>query len=220
LSYTDRDRTIALAGMFQAASLTQELARTGKAASEPLSHSLASVFVADANRAEDVFSGLEGVASGLQTIRAKFDARGSGQDIEVARYVISMIQLEARLRRTRGVMDALSNGIDGLKNQAEYFRKASGEDELHPTVIENLADLYSSTLSNLPPRIMVSGEPEFIRSDAIAARIRAVLLAGVRAAVLWHQVGGRRWHLVFKRSRFVDQARRLLEELREPRAVH
>lgn len=220
MSYTDRDRTIALAGMFQAASLTQELARAGKAERAALACTLSSIFVADAQQTEDVFGGLAGVVSGLEAIRANSDAQSSGQDLELARYVISMIQLESRLRRNKAVMDRLSEGVDGLRNQAEYFRKASGEDEIHSTVIDNLADLYGRTLSNLPPRIMVSGEPEHIRSDVIAARIRAVLLAGVRAAVLWRQTGGRRWHLVLKRNRFRDEARRLLDELRGNHVVH
>ncbi|MGH8570919.1 MAG: DUF489 family protein, partial [Gammaproteobacteria bacterium] len=34
-------------------------------------------------------------------------------------------------------------------------------------------------------------------------KIRAVLLAGVRAAMLWHQIGGRRWHLPVFRKRIL-----------------
>jgi high frequency lysogenization protein len=36
------------------------------------------------------------------------------------------------------------------------------------------------------------------------------LLAGIRAALLWRQVGGKRWHMLFFRSRLKPSLRRIL----------
>ena len=47
----------------------------------------------------------------------------------------------------------------------------------------------------------------------IVDQVRTALLGGVRAAVLWDQVGGRRRHLVVKRRQYVWAAEELLGHL-------
>ena len=41
----------------------------------------------------------------------------------------------------------------------------------------------------------------------------ATQLAGIRAAVLWHQVGGGRLQLMFSRNRLTTQAKQILAHL-------
>ena len=43
--------------------------------------------------------------------------------------------------------------------------------------------------------------------------IRALLLAGIRSAVLWRQLGGRRWRLVTQRQRLLQIAHDLSQQL-------
>jgi high frequency lysogenization protein len=43
----------------------------------------------------------------------------------------------------------------------------------------------------------------------MAERIRAILLAGARAAWLWRRLGGRRWHLIFTRSQILTEIREI-----------
>ena len=83
-------------------------------------------------------------------------------------------------------------------------------DGVHPLLVEKLAELYSRTISTLTPRIMVSGEHGHLANPAIAARVRAALLAGIRSAVLWRQLGGRRWQLLLRRGRIARAAADLL----------
>ncbi|MEE7539638.1 DUF489 family protein [Enterobacter kobei] len=47
-------------------------------------------------------------------------------------------------------------------------------------------------------------------SSQVQAKVRASLLAGIRAAVLWHQVGGGRLQLMFSRNRLTTQAKQIL----------
>ena len=68
---------------------------------------------------------------------------------------------------------------------------------------------YQDTLGGYRFRIQVRGESGFLRQPAVAARVRCMLFAAVRAAVLWHQVGGRRWHLMLRRRPLLAQSRRL-----------
>ena len=73
-----------------------------------------------------------------------------------------------------------------------------------------LAELYSNTLSRLKPRIVVHGNPLHLADPKRVEQIRSLLLAGIRAAVLWRQVGGSQWRLLLRRSEYAMLARGLL----------
>jgi high frequency lysogenization protein len=77
-------------------------------------------------------------------------------------------------------------------------------------VVARLADTYSQTISTLSPRIMVSGENNQLKNPENANRVRALLLAGIRSAVLWRQCGGRQWHLLLQRRKLIESARQLM----------
>jgi len=49
---------------------------------------------------------------------------------------------------------------------------------------------------------------ERLPNDDNAAKIRALLLAGIRAAVLWQQLGGSRWKLFWSRRKYVATAKK------------
>jgi len=103
------------------------------------------------------------------------------------------------------MLETLSTGVDLATRQSEHFSVT------HENVIANLADLYSRTISELGPRIMVNGEQNYLETTAISNKIRTVLLAGIRSAVLWYQLGGRRWHVLFNRRRYQEVAEHFLE---------
>ena len=47
------------------------------------------------------------------------------------------------------------------------------------------------------------GQSVFIHQKDILHRIRSLLLAGIRSAILWQQMGGKRWHFLFARKSIV-----------------
>lgn len=53
----------------------------------------------------------------------------------------------------------------------------------------------------------------YCKAHRCQAKVRATLLAGIRAAVLWHQVGGGRLQLMFSRNRLTTQAKQILAHL-------
>ncbi len=60
------------------------------------------------------------------------------------------------------------------------------------------------------PRIQVSGTPAQPQQPHVQHKVRALLLAAVRGAVLWRRVGGKRRHLLFGRKQMIEQAKILL----------
>jgi high frequency lysogenization protein len=208
-----RDRTLALAGIFQAARLTQHLAREGQADKAALGACANSVLALDAASTDEVFGGVDGLRLGLIMLRDRLVADPAAPDIEIARYVISTIQLEGTLRRNPETIEAIRSGIETIQNQMKFFaRDGENGDSVHPALAEKLAELYTRTLSTLKPRILVNGEHGHLSNPLIAAKVRTALFAGVRAAFLWHQKGGSRWQLLFSRRKIAQEAARLLDE--------
>ncbi|MBI3570367.1 MAG: high frequency lysogenization protein HflD [Gammaproteobacteria bacterium] len=210
-AYTDR--TLALAGLFQAARLAQQLAREGRTEASALASSVQSLLLIDAPTTEAVYGGAQGVKLGLELLRSKLAGKTDASDVEIARYVIAMIHLESRLRRHPEMQDAIRRGIEAAREQMKFFETAENGEMVHPRLVEKLAELYTQTISTLTPRIMVNGEHGHLSNPLIAAKVRAVLFAGIRSAFLWHQLGGSRWQLLFSRKKIADEAGRILAEL-------
>ena len=74
---------------------------------------------------------------------------------------------------------------------------------LSANVLNALGGLYADTVSHLRPRVMVQGNPHYLGQAAIVSEIRAVLLAALRSAVLWRQLGGSLWDFVLRRRALV-----------------
>ncbi|MNT00829.1 High frequency lysogenization protein HflD [compost metagenome] len=57
---------------------------------------------------------------------------------------------------------------------------------------------------------MVQGNPHYLGQAGVVAEIRALLLAAVRAAVLWRQLGGSYWDFLLSRKAMVEAVDRQL----------
>ena len=205
------DQVLALAGIFQSACLVQQLAREGHTDSAALRASIQSILALDAPDVETIYGGARGVHLGLELLHTKLTGKTKSADMEMARYVVALVQLENSLRRRPTMLDDIRQGIDTARAQMKFFESDAPADGVHPLLMEKLAQLYSQTISTLTPRIMVSGEHGHLSNPAIAAKVRAALLAGIRSAVLWRQLGGRRWQLLFSRGKIARTAAELLE---------
>lgn len=204
------DRTLALAGIFQAAHLVQQLANHGHTDSEYFRSSVGSVMKLDAADTRDVFGGVQGVRQGLRMIQDKLDGETTPEDMEMAKYVIAMIQHAHKLGKRADLMNAIKNGVETILEQMDFFEGGNGSEQVHPMLIEKLAELYTQTISTISPRIIINGEENYLSDPAIAGKVRASLFSGIRSAFLWHQLGGRRWHLLFNRKKTVLAATDIL----------
>jgi len=200
------NQTIALAGLTQAVYLVQRIARTGSADNDDMEASLASILKLNADDVPDVYDGLSKLKTGLKLLETQLGAP-EHVDTELARYAAALVFLERKLQQNPAMLEKIRAGVDKATAQAAHFGL------LHDNVLASLADLYQETVSQLRPRVMVVGEPLHLNNPANAKRIRALLLAGMRSAVLWRQCGGRRWKFLWHRHKMRDEARRLLKAL-------
>ena len=201
-----RDKTLALAGVFQATALVKNIAATGSVDKHDFEICIRSIFETDPESVEAVYGQVEYLRTGLTTLIEQLGEKSTQRDIDIARYVISLLHLQRKLSKNKPILDNVANGIERARRQTEHFHVT------HENVIANLADIYSTTISQIPPKIMVSGESRFLSNTEQANKIRALLLAGMRSAVLWAQLGGDRWQILLRRRRFSQEAERILKE--------
>ena len=195
-------RVIALAGVFQASRLVRDIATGGRADPIAVESSLASIFRIDAESAAAVFGGIANVRLGFEQMIAQLD--GGKRDLALTGLVVSVNRLARRLMGLTAMRAELRQGIETIGRQVQL----SGlYDE---SVQSRLAELYRNTLSNARPRIVVHGDPAHLANPRDVERIRAMLLAAVRAAVLWRQVGGGQFRLLLRRREYAMLARGLL----------
>lgn len=211
MNHSHTNRTLALAGVFQAARLVQQLAHQGRTDTAALVSSINSVLELDAATTEAVYGGVRGVALGLEVLRDKLRGHTEPSDVELARYVVNVLQLERKLARDRVLLIRIRRGLESVRALV-----TDSDSEVSADVTAKLAELYRATLSTVEPRIMVSGSQSHLANPTTTDKVRAVLLAGVRSAFLWRQLGGKRWHLVLAKSSIVRDAMRLLEQMRAP----
>ena len=80
--------------------------------------------------------------------------------------------------------------------------------------------MIAGSISTLGKRIQVTGNPELLQQSRVADEIRSLLLGGVRFAWLWHQLGGRRWHLILRRRALLTALKALHTIIKSSDVIH
>ncbi|GAA4903745.1 high frequency lysogenization protein HflD [Ferrimonas pelagia] len=198
MSQQDRLRIMAFAGICQAVHQVREIARHGQSDTDMLKGSVQSILVTDPQSPEEVFADSD-LSEGYQVI---VDQLGDSQrkDVDLTRYLVGVLALERKLAKKPAAMNTLAERLTQVKRQTAHF------DVTDEQVLSNLASVYSDVISPLGARIQVVGTPMQLQQTQNQYKIRTLLLAAVRAAVLWRQLGGKRRHLVLSRKAVVQTA--------------
>jgi len=204
---TIENQVLALAALSEAVTLADLIATYGECDQARLHTSLNSVFSLESESLEDIYGGRAALLTGLQGLITQFSNQGS-TNIVVARYQMGLIHLQRKLMKNDSMLQDLRRGIQNVQN----LREMTGE--LNQSVIGRLATTYQDTISTMQPQILIQGKPAYLSSSDHAERIRALLLAGIRASVLWQQSGGSRWSLLLGRRAYVATAKQLVESLK------
>lgn len=198
------EQVLALSAVFQAAQLVHNIASSGRFDEEDMRVCLQAILNTQPESVPELYGSVISLRPGLQILINQLGINTRNHNPLVARYVIALLHLQRKLQNNPTMLEQIANGIERVKAQLEHYELT------HPNVLANLAGIYSDTISQLTPKIMVNGEQQHLSNPDNVNRIRALLLGGIRAGVLWQQVGGRRWHFLFRRKRLVETAQALL----------
>ena len=210
----NQDQTIALAGLAQAGKIVTQLAAETEHDETALRASARSLLEMRPDDMQAIFGGAAGVKLGLRTLQSMFKGKSIQSSLiakELIRYLMSMDQLAARLNQSPSTQRVIEQGLYELNNQfSDILTQTEGAaqpsfDDLYA----GIGVLYQKSLSQLPPRIIVRGAKGQLQDGQSVARLRTALFAGVRAGHLWHQLGAKRWHIVFARGAYAKMAQQL-----------
>jgi len=200
MAYTDKDKFIALAGIYQSILCVQRIARQGSVDADAMTPCIHSLFQTDAASVSEIFGAPSSVNAGAKELVEQFTGK-QPREMELTRYAITLLKLERVLAGRSQLIKDIGAGMEDARAKLDHFPM------LHPNLLAHLADIYSRTISQLQPCVMVQGDPRFLQIPDNQNRIRALLLAGVRSAWLWRQVGGSRWQFLFGRKTLLRAAR-------------
>lgn len=200
-----RDIILALAGVCQSAKLIHQLATEGRSDSDAFSTALESLFVTQPQRIEDVFGGeVRHLKLGLETLIHQLNAQG---DENLTRYWISLLALEGKLNKNTNAKQELGQRIARLQTQRAHYEPTS------EMMLSIMATIYSDVISPLGRKINILGSPVYLQQELVQHKIRAMLLAGIRSAVLWRQMGGSKWQVLFFRRKLLATAKELYSSI-------
>ena len=196
-------QTIALAGVAQAARLVDQISKTGSYPLDFLESSIHSLFVFSPDSAVDLFGGISGVKLGLQNLSSLLADTKAQETHDLVRYVFSLLYLERKFAANTEMVSVVRSRLNHTSFRAEHFSNNVNE------LCHSISGIYEDTLSNHKFRIKVSGSAQHLQDPKKAQMIRTVLLAGVRSAFLWRQLGGHRWGLLLYRKKLLRSAQNL-----------
>lgn len=199
------EKTLALAGLFQATELVRQAATHGTWSGYAAITSLDSLLKVDSDSVQDIFGDRKRLLIGVETLVAVL--QGENRYMESLRYSIGLLQLERKFRKQSAMQAQVGQRLEELARR----RGENPEQYTEDLLANDVAELYSQTISNLSPRIVVHGNPRYLQTERTVSWIRALLFAGLRSAVLWDQLGGNRWNLMFGRRQMLEDAQNLLQ---------
>ena len=206
------NRTIALAALFQCVEGVRQLAHEGQVDQQLFHTCLHSTSNENTDTIQDIYGDINQLKTGFNVLlyqlgTSQLTPDGTQKNLEVTRYAINLLHLEKKLNATPELFQKLLEGIEDVQRQRKHF------DATDETIVNRLAEIYSDSISQLGPRIMVKGDQNYLGRTEIAAKIRALLLSGIRASLLWRQAGGSRWKLLLERGKMQRRAEDFLKQI-------
>ncbi len=201
-----RDRALGLAGVLRSALLVQDIARNGAQPGDLLQSCIRSVLTLDSKDSLRALGDVDSLRHSLALLCPLLQrGPGNAREAELLRYSMALTTLGKHLLKNASATRRVQEGVEQAQRQIAHFA-----DPMQRSIVAGLAQTYTEAIGILRPRIIVSGESRFLSDPDDAARIRTLLLSGIRAAVLWRQAGGRLPATILERRALCREAEELL----------
>ncbi|AOF53397.1 a protein of unknown function perhaps involved in purine metabolism [Pasteurellaceae bacterium NI1060] len=196
------DMALALAGIYQSTALVNQLAMKGKVENQDAFHAtINSLFQTQPENTLAVFGGqIHYLKLGLETL---IEQLSTLDDKNIVNYWSNLLGLENILNKNPKAKSELAQRIQRLQEQLAYHKL------LDEQMMSIMANIYIDVISPLGRRIHIVGDENYLQQQFVQDKVRACLLAGIRATVLWRQVGGNKWRLLFFRSKIINVAKEI-----------
>ncbi len=210
-------QNLALAAVAQCAALVRDLACEGGAPQPQLAACINPLIATSPDSIDEVYPSLGDLSRGLGILQEMFGSERLKEHGEVVRYTLGILLLRNKLMADSEMQETIHRRLqylDPIPRESVQDEDTDNPQISHQErIFKQLANLYQDTISTLTYRIQVQGQIDHLKNENVANRIRALLLGGIRSAVLWHQLGGRRWRMVVYRKRIQETTGNLRRRL-------
>ena len=202
-----QQQVIALAGVVQAARMVDQVAKTGSYPAAFFEASLRSLFAFDAPTVDAVYGNIQGVKLGLRSLVDMLTDATNEDHVGMGAYVRGLLKLEDQFGKRPDLHEVVASRLGHVNFKAQHFSDDAVE------LAASIGAIYQDTISHLPYRITVKGNVQHLQQTKNADLVRTLLLAGLRSAHLWRQLGGRPRHFLFKGGKLTATASDLSKQL-------
>ena len=185
MSRSQDEQAIAIAAMFQAATLVDQIATKGMISQSSFEVSINSLFALNPENTEQIFGGQRFLTSnlglGFNAVIDTLDKKRTNNSANITNYVLSMIMLQQKLAKNDEMLALMAKRLQEIsdKNDRFYsFQNADNTEETnytHPNIVAGLDGLYQDTISTFSFRIKVQGDPRHLQNKENAAKVRAFI---------------------------------------------
>lgn len=186
---------ISLSAIFQCAYYVNILAQEDIKDDVRINKLINTSLVNDANSYQELYGDRTNLFNGASTIVKILRGDTTNELINIQKYVISLSILEKNIQREVNKYKSFQNELDSTN-----YKKLDTGVENH---ISYLSNLYVKYFSPLKPRVIVIGKSVYLEKNALF--IRSLLLAGIRASMLWRLSGGSKWHFLMYRKKILQK---------------
>jgi high frequency lysogenization protein len=199
-----KKRTMALAGIFQATELVRQAANHGTWSGYAADTCLDSLLAIEADTVDEIYGSASHLRLGAETLISVL--QGDRRYMESLGYAVSIMQLENNFRKKQAMQAHIGTELLSIGD----YDDDTEIHEIKDLQAKKIAELYTKTISTISPRIVINGRPQHLQVDRTVNWIRTLLFSSLRSAVLWRQMGGGRFNLMFGRKKMLEQAQALL----------
>ncbi|GAC1373563.1 MAG: high frequency lysogenization protein HflD [Aquirhabdus sp.] len=208
-------RLLALASVYQAAGLAYAFASQGAAAingHQAAFDALLKSALSDETdirtrlgNIDDLLIGIKYLESRVGKVTVRQALPKSKSPSEIDRYAVALLRIERNVYTKPKLVDLITQQKKILSQRVTFFDQRYR----HPSILAGMATTYLETAGTLRTRLTIKGQQATLTDPTNVDCIRSCLFAGIQAAHIWHDLGGRPWQLIFGRRAMLEDIRLL-----------
>ena len=192
-----------LAALYQSCNAISRIAWEGQYDEKEFLPLIKSILDVDSDDPLIIYQQPISLKSGFQFLKKQVVDDIFTRSSETRRYISSIKDLVKRINTSNIIDEQFRKRIDRI-NENEYEKNTDN-------IVLEIGQLYKDTFSQLEPRIVISGDNQYLKQDLNAARIRTALMAAIRSVYLWKSCNGSDLKFFLFKKRYVSRIREIIE---------
>lgn len=203
------DAVLALAAFSQATQLASHIALTGQCDEPAFAVLVDAIYSIDSPSTAALYPSAT-VRIGLHSLSQLLNPTAQKMTPAPWHYLWKLNAFVKRLQHQPALLKRLHARLQQAIQQRAFFQQDLERSQAA------LSELYGWLMQEIPMSFQIKGKAQHLHQPHNIIRIRVLLLAGIRAAVLWRQLGGTLWQLWWQRHHYRQQA---LQHLLTPHSL-